>query len=95
MVGAIGHATLAAAGQPGLDSLIEEWARDVHSRFADVVIYIGRVHDDPAEVVIIVLFPDAATYEHFNSEKPDSWGQKFLDHVKGEVRWEEIDVDQV
>ncbi len=95
MVGAIGRGTLRAAGQPGLDALIEEWARGVRAQFGDVVQYIGRVHGDPAQVVVIVLFPDQATFDRFEQEHPDRWAQAVLQHMDGGMAWETIEVQQV
>ncbi|HET9659863.1 MAG TPA: hypothetical protein VFP05_06000 [Thermomicrobiales bacterium] len=95
MVGGIGRGTLRAAGQPGLDALLEEWARGVRSQFGDVVQYIGRVHGDPTQIVVIVLFPDEETYQRFGQERPDRWAQDVLQHLEDGMQWEEIDVNQV
>lgn len=95
MVGAIGHATLSAAGQPGLDSLVEEWGRGVRAQFGDVMEFVGRVHGDPAQIVVIVLFPDEATYQRFDQQKSDAWAQRFLQHIDGDIHWETIEVNQV
>jgi hypothetical protein len=95
MVGAIGHATLIAAGQPGLDVLIEEWGRGVRSQFGDVVEFIGRKHGDPAQIVVIVLFPDEETYQRFDQQKSDPWAARFLQHIEGDIDWETIEVNQI
>ena len=95
MVGAIGRGRLRAAGQPGLDALIEEWARGVRAQFGDVVQYIGLANGDPAQIVVIVLFPDQATFTQFEQEHPDRWAQAVLDHLDGGMTWEPIEVQQV
>jgi len=97
MVGAIGHATLIAAGQPGLDALIEEWARDVRKTFhQDLITYIGHVHDEPGEIVIIALLPDEeAFHQYLHQLGEDPWAARFLQHIEGEIDWEQIEVNQV
>lgn len=95
MVGAIGRGTLLAAGQPGLDAVLEEWARGVRSEFGDVVQYIGHRHGDVGQIVVIVLFTDEATYQRFSEQRPDRWAQTILQHIDGEMQWEEVDVNQV
>jgi hypothetical protein len=95
MIGAVGRGTLRAAGQPGLDALLEEWARGVRSQFGNVVQFIGRARGDPAQIVVIVLFPDDGTYQRFDQERPDRWAQSILQHMEGEMQWDEIDVNQV
>lgn len=96
MVGAIGHATLIAAGQPGLDTLIEEWTRDVRHNYGNIVSYIGHVHDDPTEIVIIMLLPDAETFHGYLDQlAQDPWAAKFLQLVEGNIDWETIEVNQV
>jgi hypothetical protein len=96
MVGAIGHATLIAGGQPGLDSLLEEWARDVRHAYGDLVNYVGHVHDNPSEIVIIALLPnEAAFHSYLEQMAGDPWAARFLQHVEGDIDWETIEVNQV
>lgn len=95
MIGAIGRGTLRAAGQPGLDSVLEEWARGVRSEFGDVVQYIGRAHGDAGQLVVIVLFPSEETYQRFDQQRPDRWAHIILQHLEGDMQWDEIDVEQV
>ena len=96
MVGAIGHATLIAAGQPGLDALIEEWTRDVRHKFGDVVSYVGHVHGEPNNIVIILLLSDEAAFNAFMEQVgSDPWWARFMQHVDGDVDWETIEVNQV
>jgi hypothetical protein len=96
MMGAIGHATLKAGGQPGFDSLIEEWTREVRTQIGDIAGYIGHVHDDPDEIVIIVLLPtEGAFHNYLHQMAVNPWAQRFMQHIEGEVDWEEIEVNQV
>jgi hypothetical protein len=97
MVGAIGHATLIAGGQPGLESLIEEWTRDVRKTYHERLIsYIGHVHDEPGEIVILALLPDEeAFHQYLHQLGEDPWAAKFLQHVEGDIDWEQIEVNQV
>jgi len=96
MVGAIGHATLIAAGQPGLDALLEEWTRDVRHNYANLVSYFGHVHDDPSEIVIIALLPDEEAFHNYLHQlDEDPWAARFLQHVEGDIDWETIEVQQV
>ena len=95
MIGAIGRGTLRAAGQPGFDALLEEWARGVRSEFGDVVQYIGRAHGDAGQIVVIVLFPEEATFQRFSQQPPDRWAQTILQHMEGGMQWEEVNVEQV
>lgn len=97
MVGAIGHATLIAAGQPGLDALIEEWTRDVRKTYHESLIsYIGHVSDQPGKIIIIALLPDADSFQQYLHQLgEDPWGARFLQHVEGDIDWEQIEVNQV
>lgn len=97
MVGAIGHATLIADGQPGLDVLLEEWTRDVRKTYpSSLISYIGHVHDEPNEIVIIVLLPDEAAFHNYLHQlSEDPWAARFLQHVEGDIDWEPIEVNQV
>jgi len=97
MVGAIGHATLIAAGQPGLDALLEEWTRDVRKTYhQNLISYIGHVHDEPGEIVIIALLPDEESFQQYLHQlSEDPWAAKFLQHIEGEIDWETIVVNQV
>lgn len=95
MIGAIGRGTLRAAGQPGVDALLEEWARGVRAEFGEVVTYIGRAAGKPADIVVIVLFPDEATYQRFDAQKPDKWAQDVLALLEDGMHWDDIDVQQV
>jgi hypothetical protein len=97
MVGAIGHATLIAGGQPGLDALIEEWTRDVRKTYhGSLISYIGHVHDKPGEIVIFALLPDEdAFHQYLQQLGEDPWAAKFLQHVEGGIDWEQIEVNQV
>jgi hypothetical protein len=97
MVGAIGHATLTAAGQPGLDALLEEWARDVRKQYPEhLVTYIGHVHDEPGEIVIILLLPDDEAFHSVMAQLGDDpWVARFIQHVENGINWEAIEVNQV
>lgn len=97
MVGAIGHATLIAAGQPGLDVLIEEWTRDVrHTYHERLISYIGHVQGEPGEIVILVLLPDETAFQHYLHQlSEDPWAARFLQHVEGDIDWEPIEVNQI
>jgi hypothetical protein len=95
VIGAIGRGTLRAAGQPGLDSLLEEWGRDVRSKYGDVVLYIGRAHGDARQIVIIALFQDSDAYRRFEQLRPDHWAQIVNEHLDGDMQWDEIEVNQV
>ena len=96
MIGAIGHAMLKAGGQPGLDALIEEWTREVRAKIGDITGYIGHVQDDPREIVIIVLLADEGAFHNYLHQMAvNPWAQRFMQHIEGEIDWEEIEVDQV
>jgi hypothetical protein len=92
-----GHATLISAGQPDLDALIEEWARDVRKTYhPSLISYIGHVHDEPGEIVIIALLPDEEAFRQYLQQLgEDPWGARFLQHVEGDIDWEQIEVNQV
>lgn len=97
MVGAIGHATLIADGQPGLDALIEEWTRDARKTYhGRLITYIGHVYDSPGKIIIIALLPEVDSFHQYLQQLgQDPWAARFLQHVEGDIDWEQIEVNQV
>ena len=97
MFGTIGHAKLSAAGQPGLETLMEEWMRDIRPTIpGEFVNFIGHRAGKPDEIVFIALAQDEPTYRQLAaSSEQDAWYRKFLDHIQGDVTWEDVEMNQL
>ncbi len=96
MFGTIGHAKLKPGGRAALDSLMDEWNRDIRPRIPGrFVSYVGNKAGNPDEIVVLALAQDKATYRHLaDLPEQDTWYHRFAEHVEGEVTWEDVEMDE-
>jgi len=97
MFGTIGHARLKPGRQGQLDALMDDWRQTVRPRIPGAFLnLIGHTDDHPDALVFVALAQDKATYRAL-AEMPeqDAWYRRFTEHVEGEVRWKDVEMDSV
>ena len=95
MFGTIGHARLKPGPQAEMDALLQEWEQTIRPQVPGAFVQLlGHVAGQPDEQVFVALAQDEATYRHL-AELPaqDAWFRRFADHVEGEVRWEDVEME--
>ena len=97
MFGTIGHARLVPGGREQFDALMADWQRDIRPLIpGPFVNLVGHAADDPEAIVFVALAQDQATYRAL-AERPeqDAWYRRLLAQIAGEVRWEDVAMEQV
>ena len=96
MFGTIGHARLKSGRQSQLEALNQEWQQTIRPKIpGEVVQLIGNVDGQPDELVFVALVHDKATYQRL-AEMPeqDAWYQRMTEHLEGDVRWEDVEMER-
>ena len=95
MFGTIGHARLKAGHQDQMRPLLEEWRRTVRPKVPGAFLnLLGHADGRPDEVVFVALAQDRDTYRNMAAmPEQDAWYRRFVEHVDGEVRWEDVEME--
>lgn len=95
MFGTIGHAHLKSGHEKFLPEMMKEWERDIRPKISGHFISVGgHKEGNTSEMVFMALAKDRATYRKL-AEMPeqDAWFRKMMQHVDGQVRWEDVEMD--
>lgn len=97
MFGTIGHARLKTGRRAQLDALMDEWKRTIRPQIpGPFVQFVGNADGQPEELVFVALAQDQATYRTLAAlPDQDAWYRRFAEHVDGDVRWEDVEMQQV
>ena len=97
MFGTIGHARIKPGRQSQLETLTQEWTQTIRPQIpGEFVQLIGYRDGQPEELVFVALAQDKATYQQLASmPEQDAWFRRMAEHVDGEVRWEDVEMEQV
>ena len=95
MFGTIGHAHLKAGHRAQLDGLMDDWLHTIRPQIpGEFINLVGNVEGQPDHLVFVALAQDHATYRRL-AEMPeqDAWYRRLVEHVEGEVRWEDVEME--
>ena len=95
MFGTIAHATLKPGQQAKLDTMMEEWKRDIRPKVpGPFVELIGHRAGQPEQVVFVALAQDEATYRRM-AEMPEQhqFYLRFNEVFTGEPTWEDVELE--
>jgi hypothetical protein len=95
MFGTIAHATLKPGQQAQLDTLMEDWKREIRPKVpGPVVELVGHRAGQPDQVVFIALTQDEATYRRM-AEMPEQhqFYLRFNEVFTGEPTWEDVEME--
>ena len=95
MFGTIAHATLKPGQQAKLDTMMEEWKRDIRPKVpGPFVELIGHRAGQPDQVVFVALAQDEATYRRM-AEMPEQhqFSLRFNEVFTGEPTWEDVEME--
>jgi hypothetical protein len=97
MFGTIGHARLKSGRQAEMNALGDEWKRTIRPLVPGPFLQLmGNVDGDPDALVFVALAQDKATYQNLaNLPEQDAWYRKMVDLIDGDVRWEDVEMDQI
>ncbi|MGH2560266.1 MAG: hypothetical protein ACRDJH_14480 [Thermomicrobiales bacterium] len=95
MFGTIGHAKLKPGHEGQIEAMLEDWRRDVRPKVPGRFVEIhGRPVDQPGEIVFIALAQDERTYRDLaNLPDQDAFFRRMMEHVDGDVRWEDVEME--
>jgi hypothetical protein len=95
MFGTIGHARLKSGRQSQLEALTQEWQQTIRPKIpGEVMQLIGNRDGQPDEMVFVALVQDKATYQKMAAmPEQDAWFRRMAEHVDGEVRWEDVEME--
>ena len=94
MFGTIAHATLGPGQQAKLDTMMEEWKRDIRPKVpGSFVELIGHRAGQPDQVVFVALAQDEATYRRM-AEMPEQhqFYLRFNEVFTGEPTWDDVEL---
>ena len=95
MFGTIAHATVKTGQQAKVDSLMEEWRREIRPKIpGPVVELVGHRAGQPDQTVVVVLTQDEATYRKM-AELPEQH-QLYLrlqELLIGEPSWDDVEME--
>ncbi len=95
MFGTIAHATLKPGQQAKLDTMMEEWKRDIRPKVPGAFVeLIGHRAGQPDQVVFVALAQDEATYRQM-AEMPEQhqFYLRFNEVFTGEPTWEDVEME--
>ena len=95
MFGTIAHATLKLGQQARLDTMMEEWKRDIRPKVPGAFVeLIGHRAGQPDQVVFVALAQDEATYRRM-AEMPEQhqFYLRFNEVFTGEPTWEDVEME--
>ena len=97
MFGTIGRARLKSGRQSQLDALTREWLQTIRPQIpGEVVQLVGHADGQPEELVFVALVQDKATYQQMAAmPEQDAWYRRMTEHLEGDVRWEDVELEQV
>ena len=95
MFGTIGHARLKTGSRAQLDSLMADWNATIRPRIPGATVnLIGHAAGSPDDIVFVALVQDEPTYRNLaNMPEQDAWFRRFAAQVDGEVRWEDVEME--
>jgi hypothetical protein len=95
MFGTIGHAKMKPGSEGKMQTLMEEWERDVRPQIPGSFVSIaGFKAGMPNETVFLGLAQDEQTYRALaNMPEQDAWFHKMMELVEGEVTWEDVEME--
>ena len=95
MFGTIGHVCIKPGHLQQLKDLTAEWQRTIRPGVPGPVISLsGHVAGDPEAGVFIALMQDEQTYRALAGKpEQDAWYRRLLEHVDGEVTWEDVELE--
>jgi hypothetical protein len=95
--GTIGHGRLKAGRQSQLEALNQEWLQKIRPQIAgEVVQLVGHADGQPEELVFVALVQDKATYQQLAAmPEQDAWYRRMTEHLEGDVRWEDVQMEQI
>ena len=94
MFGTIARATLKPGQEGKLESLLEDWRRDIRPKIPGALVeLIGHRAGKPTEVVFVALAQDEATYRKL-AEMPEQhqFYLRFNEVFTGEPSWEDVEM---
>lgn len=97
MFGTIGRARIKPGSRAQIESLMAEWDATIRPRIpGEMIRLMGNAAGSPDDVVFVALAKDEATYRNLaNMPEQDAWFRRFAEHVEGEVRWEDVEMENV
>ena len=97
MFGTIGRARLKTGRREQLDALMDEWKRTIRPQIPGAFVqFVGNADGQPEELVFVALAQDQATYRTLAAlPDQDAWYRRFAEHVDGDVRWEDVEMEQI
>ncbi|MCC6791859.1 MAG: hypothetical protein IT336_09245 [Thermomicrobiales bacterium] len=97
MFGTIGHARLKPGSRAHLDGLMADWNASIRPRIPGAIVnLIGNAAGSPGDIVFVALVQDEATYRNLAAmPEQDAWFRRFAEHVDGDVRWEDVEMESV
>jgi hypothetical protein len=95
MFGTIGHARMKPGAEGQLQTLMEEWQRDMRPKIPGGFLNVaGFKAGMPNEMVFLALAQDEATYRGLaNMPEQDAWFHKMSELIEGDVAWEDVQMD--
>ena|SRR5215216_6203678 len=96
MFGTIGHARLKSGARNQLDALMQEWNATIRPKIPGATVnLIGHAAGSPNDLVFVALVQDEPTYRNLAAmPEQDAWYRRMLDLLEGDVRWEDVELDQ-
>ena len=94
MFGTIGRARLKNGARAQLDAMMDEWNATIRPKVpGDFINLVGNDAGDPNSVVFVALARDERTYRDLaNLPEQDAWFRRFMEHVEGEVTWQDVEM---
>jgi hypothetical protein len=95
MFGTIANATLKPGQQAKLDTMMEEWKRDIRPKVPGAFVeLIGHRAGQPDQVVFVALAQNEATYRRM-AEMPEQhqFYLRFNEVFTGEPTWEDVEME--
>jgi hypothetical protein len=95
MFGTIGHARVKAGHMDQFTSLMEDWEKEIRPSIpGDFISIGGSPKDRPDEVVFVALAEDEPTYRALAaSPTQDAFYRRMLEHLEGDVSWEDVQME--
>lgn len=95
MFGTIARATLKPGQEAKLETMFEEWSRDIRPKIPGPFVELtGHAAGKPDQVVFVALAQDEATYRAL-AEMPEqhAFYQRFNEVFTGEPTWEDVEME--
>ena len=95
MFGTIAHATLKPGQEGRLDTLMEEWKREIRPKVPGPFVELhGHRAGQPDQIVFVALAQDETTYRQL-AEMPEQqqFYLRFNEVFTGEPTWEDVELE--